>query len=142
LEAKNMERFNVVLDVFLSNKKMSFVNQIMKSADLFDNSKILAKFLQFELEIDKEPTELFIKIMKEALEEQNHKIYFMAINSINGSKPKNNFVWFKPNIREIVVDDGKLKCYLFKDILTKKGYNVEISKTLHVVEVYSHFNNN
>jgi len=122
-----MKNNKIELDLFYGD---DFKNRFMHAADVFEQGKQLAEYNQFVVTGTPDLNKLCDN-MKNALEKTGKNVVLVAIRSINGKRVTPR-PYIKPNVQTI--SDGK-KFGLFKDMLERIGYKVDVSECMQVINI-------
>lgn len=120
----------VELDLIMGNKSM---NNFMHVCDVFEAGKHLGESYTLTLDF----TELGnfsdkLKVIKDTLEKNGYDVIFIAVNNINGQRVTEWPILFKESVQTL--SNGS-KYVLFKDLLSKLGYNSVTDQYMRVLSI-------
>lgn len=122
----------IVLDVLSGSKIM---NQLMHSADVFENSKQLAdKYSQYGADsVKEEQLDTLCELTKKQLEkDKSLNVVFVGIYSIDGKRQTNPRAYIMPGVNSISTGN---KWGVFSSVLNKMGYECETDEHACVTSV-------
>lgn len=131
---------NVITIDFLGgySKMQTMQNEFMHAADVFEQSKELVMHDRTTLitsDLEKTLASLH-ENYKKSVEQVGGYVIFIGICHVNGKEYKDTNCFFKEGVRSVsMLQKGTLGWGVFKDILTKLGYDVVTTNDMKVIKV-------
>lgn len=123
----------IVLNVIAANEFGLTMTKFMQACDCFEKSNVCA--VAYKTSIDAKDGYKKTKLtenVKTGYEKSGCKVYFIAIDTINGKRPKNVYAIFDKEVNQI--SDGK-HSYRLCDYVEKCGYKVEVNQNVTLKKV-------